>query len=335
MKTAVLLINLGTPDSPSVPDVKRYLTEFLMDPRVIDVPWLWRQILVKLLIIRKRKYESAANYQKIWTSDGSPLLFWGKRVKELLQVALGQDHHVELAMRYQNPSISKILEKLRGYQKLVVLPLFPQYASASTGSSLAQVMEVIQSWEVIPEVRLIQSFPIQPEMIQAFADRAKSFPLSEYDHVIMSFHGLPERQIKKGDLTGYCLKKGCCATWQDCNRSCYKAQCHATASAIAKELKVSEGDYSVTFQSRLGNDPWIKPYTQQKVHELAKSGCKKLLVFSPAFVADCLETIDEIGNELSREFYSLGGERLDLVPSLNDHPLWIQGLAKLVWGEVY
>lgn len=331
-KTGVLLVNLGTPASPRQNDVYKYLIEFLTDPRVIDLSWLKRQLLVRSVIVPKRYKNSAASYKEIWTEEGSPLMIYGKKVQEILQNNLGENFHVSLAMRYQEPSIPTTLKEMEKLNlgELVVLPLFPQYASATTGSVHQKVMEEIRHWQVIPSVRLIDSYPTQPEMIATFAENAKRFDLESYDHFLFSFHGLPVRQIKNADPYGNCQKKGCCATYCPKNQHCYSAQCYATAEAIRKSLGITQEKSSVCFQSRLGKDPWLEPYATEHIHQLLKNNNKKILVFSPAFVADCLETIFEIGVEYKKEFLDMGGEKLDLVPSLNDHPLWIKGLEKLV-----
>ncbi|MCB1111784.1 MAG: ferrochelatase [Chlamydiales bacterium] len=330
-KTAVILINLGTPDSPDPGDVHRYLIEFLTDGRVIDIPWLSRQALVRSIIVPKRYRESAKSYADIWMEAGSPLMVYGIRVCEMLQTALGNHYQVELAMRYQNPTIASVLEKVRGCEKIIIVPLFPQYASATTGSVHQKVMELISHWTTIPEIRFISSYPTQPEMIRAFCRQSEKYTINDYDHILFSFHGLPERQIRKADSSGCCLKKGCCERLCEKNQYCYSAQCHATARAIAEELGISK--YSLCFQSRLGNDPWLRPYASEVISKLAESGAKKLLVFCPAFVCDCLETIYEIGVEYRDEFINKGGETLDLVPGLNDHPEWIAGLKELVTND--
>ncbi|MEC7840144.1 MAG: ferrochelatase [Chlamydiota bacterium] len=330
-KTGVLLINLGTPDSPSPKDVKRYLKEFLTDPRVIDIPWPLRQLLVRGVIIPKRYRESASFYRKIWTEEGSPLSVYGNSVKKLLQEKLGEEFHVELAMRYQNPSIASGLEKLKDYSQIIILPLFPQYASATTGSIYQKVMEITKSWLTIPEISFINSFPTHPKMIEAFCSRAQEKSIDSYDHLLFSFHGLPERQLIKADKNDYCLKaKNCCKKICEKNRSCYAAQCHATARAIAEKLSIKEENYSITFQSRLGKEPWIEPFTSDKLMELVKIDKKNVLVMCPAFICDCIETIHEISIEYKEEFIEAGGTTLDLVQGLNDHPLWIEALKELI-----
>ena len=312
LKTGVLLINLGTPNSPKVKDVYRYLTEFLTDPRVIDEPWLKRQFLVRGVIIPARVLQSARSYKKIWTAEGSPLMVYGNRVKEKLQHALGETHQVELAMRYQEPSIKQAISHLMTNQihRLIILPLFPQYASATTGSVHQRVMEEVAPYPILPHLTFVNEFASHPAFIKAFS--ASDFTLSEYDHLLFSFHGLPARPLNAG----------------------YSDQCYETAYSIAKELKIPQDKFSITFQSRLGKEPWLQPYTNETITTLAKEGKKKVLVFCPSFVCDCLETIYEIGMEYQQEFKHLGGERLDLVPGLNDHPLWIDALKQLVMDNM-
>lgn len=330
-RRGVLLVNLGTPDSQEPKDVKKYLTQFLTDGRVIDIPWLKRQILVRGIIVPKRYKESAENYSRIWTEEGSPLLMYGLKVKNLLQEALGDTFQVELGMRYQNPSIEQALTALKRCPEIIVVPLFPQYASATTGSVHQEVMRIISDWNRIPETQLINSYPTHPKMIQAFCEQAKGFDLSSYNHILFSFHGLPEKQLRKADFHNHCLQaENCCATLNDKNRLCYSAQCHATAQAISQSLNLKPDQFTICYQSRLGKDPWVKPYASDVIKELAEKGAKNLLVFSPAFVCDCLETIDEIANEYLTEFQGYGGHRLDLVPGLNDHPMWIEALKSLI-----
>ncbi|SCA63884.1 Ferrochelatase [Chlamydiales bacterium SCGC AG-110-P3] len=332
-RTGVLLINLGTPDSPNPQDVKKYLTEFLTDGRVIPLPWIKRQLLVRRIIVPRRYKQSAASYATIWTEEGSPLMVYGQRVKKALQVTLGDDYCVELAMRYQNPSIEVALERLAAadISNLIVVPLFPQYASATTGSAHQKVMELIKEWLVIPDVSFINSYPTYGPMIDAFCKRGRQYDVDRYDHILFSFHGLPESQLRKANKHEYCLTKaGCCKTLCRKNASCYSAQCYATAQAIAEGLNLSSESYSISFQSRLGKEPWIRPYTLDTIQKRQKAGDKKLLVFCPAFVCDCLETIEEIAEQYAEEFMKDGGECFDLVEGLNDDPSWISALAQLV-----
>ena len=335
-KRGVLLINLGTPDSPSVADVRRYLREFLMDGRVIDIPWLNRFLLVQGIIAPTRAPRSARIYQELWMPDGSPLKIYGEGVVKLLQAALGEDYRVALGMRYQNPSIAKALEpfKDRGIEDLTVIPLYPQYASASTGSTIEMVFELIKDWQVIPSVKVVSQFLGHPLFLKAFAALgAKHMVQARYDHFIFSYHGLPERQIKKAAVENYCqLNEKCCSVYHAKNRYCYRAQCFETTRLLAAALGINSGDYTVCFQSRLGKTPWIRPYTDEVIPALARRGVKKVLVFSPSFVADCLETTIEIGVEYKKLFLKHGGQRWQLVESLNLSPSWIECLRQMVAG---
>lgn len=330
-KTGVLLVNLGTPDSPSVGDVRSYLSQFLNDPRVIDIPWLPRKILVNLIIVPFRASKSAKIYQKLWTDKGSPLLYHSNTVKALLQKDLGTDYDVHLAMRYKNPSIPSVLEQMRqqNYARIIVVPMFPQYASASTGSALEEVMRVIQSWWVIPEVKLISQYYDHALFIDALVVRGRQYKLEEYDHILFSYHGLPERQVDKVHLQGLCSDHNCEHEVTEENKFCYKATCYATTRSLVEKLNIPKEKYTVCFQSRL-DQKWLKPFSDEVVRECGRKGMKKILVFSPAFTADCLETIIEIGEEYQDIFKEHGGEKVQLVESLNDHPLWIACLKELV-----
>ena len=333
-KQGVLLVNLGTPDSPSVSDVRKYLDEFLMDERVIDINAINRALLVKGIIVPFRGPKSAKIYKELWTENGSPLLYYGIRVKELLQDKLGKKYTVELAMRYQSPSIKSALDSLKQQQveSIRVVPLFPQYASASTGSVIQKVMELVSKWQTIPDISFVNSFHDNDGMIEVFAENARKHQPETFDHILFSFHGLPERQLTKADHSGkYCLQTpNCCSRLNDVNRFCYSAQSHDTARLITEKLGLPKEKYTICFQSRLGNSPWKKPYTIEVLEDLAKKGAKRLLVFSPAFVADCLETNIEISQEYNEEFRNWGGEKIQLVESLNDHPTWIDALAGIV-----
>ncbi|MFC1719902.1 ferrochelatase [Pseudomonadota bacterium] len=331
MKTTVLLINLGTPDSPSVRDVRSYLSQFLNDPRVVDLPWLVRKILVNLIIVPFRAPKSAKIYQKLWTEKGSPIIFHGKKVQELLQERLGESYSVELAMRYKNPAIAEVLERIRvsNPDRIIVLPLFPQYASASTGSALQEVMDIVRNWWVIPELKLISQYWDHPMFIKALVERGKQYDWREYDHVLFSYHGLPERQVDKIYGSGLCQEHHCESEIQDDNKYCYKATCYGTTRLMAQGLGIPEENYTVCFQSRL-DKKWLEPFADKIVEEQAKKGARKLLVFSPAFVADCLETTIEISDEYQLLFEQHGGDKIQLVESLNDHPAWIDALESLV-----
>ncbi|MFN4811238.1 MAG: ferrochelatase [Bacteroidota bacterium] len=330
-KTAVLLINLGTPDSPSVGDVRKYLFQFLNDPRVIDIPWLLRALLVNLIIVPFRAPKSAKIYKELWTKDGSPLLLHGKHVTQKLQEKLAQKADVFFAMRYQNPSIDNVLEEIRkkNYSKIIVIPLYPQYASSSTGSTLEKVMQVVSKWWVIPEITLVSQYYDEVGYIDAFAERGKKHMEDRYEHVLFSYHGLPVRQVDKVYESTPCADHHCEDHLDEENAFCYKAACYETTRLIAARLNIPKENYTVAFQSRL-DKKWLEPFSDEVVEQLAKKGVKHLLVFSPAFTADCLETTIEIGSEYKEIFEEHGGEHLQLVESLNDHPLWIGTLEKLV-----
>jgi len=334
-KKGVLIINLGTPDSPSTADVRKYLREFLMDPRVIDINPISRTLLVKGIIVPTRAPKSAKLYKKIWDpKTGSPLLHYSLLQQQLLQERLGDDYIVELAMRYQSPSIESALERLKAasVDSIQVIPMFPQYASASTGSVYEKVMGLVGQWPTSPTISFINSFHDNKLMIETFADNARKHHPETYDHILFSFHGLPQRQLIKADHThNHCLKSAdCCQTLTDQNKFCYSAQSYHTAKLIAEELNIPKEKYTVCFQSRLGSDPWVQPYTSEVVAQMAKEGKKRLLVFCPAFVADCLETVYEVTTEYGDEFKALGGEHVQLVESLNDSPKFIEALSGMV-----
>lgn len=333
-KTGVLLINLGTPDSPKTSDVRRYLTEFLNDPRVIDIPWLPRKMLVNLIIVPFRAPKSAKIYKELWEhgKGASPLLTYSVSLKEKVQHAFGDELTVELAMRYGNPSMNDVLERMRkaSYDRIIILPLYPQYASASNGSSIDKALKIIRKWWVIPELKIISQFYNHEGYIDSFVANGKKYNLNEYDHVLFSYHGLPERQVDKVYVDGKpCADHNCEHEINDENTYCYKATSYATTRAIAGKLDISEEQYTVCFQSRL-DDKWLKPYSDKVVEDLAKKGAKKILVFSPAFVADCLETIIEIGGEYQEIFEEYGGEKVQLVESLNDQSSWVNAVKSLI-----
>jgi len=339
LKTAVLLINLGTPDSPSVSDVRKYLFEFLNDPRVIDIPAIARFILVNLIIVPFRAPKSAKIYEELWVNNslpggikGSPILYYGNSVREKLQNALGNEFDVYLAMRYKNPSVDDVLAEMykKNYEKLLVIPLFPQYASATTGSVIDKVMKIMSKWWVIPEVKFISQFYDNDGYINTVVEQAKKYNLDEYDHVLFSYHGLPVRQVDKVYKDGtLCEEHNCETEINETNKFCYKAACYATTRLIVNKLDIPAEKYTVCFQSRL-DKKWLEPFADKVIIEQAKNGAKKLLVFSPAFVADCLETLIEIGVEYQKLFEENGGEKVQLVESLNDHPMWIETLKEIV-----
>ncbi|MBV8760226.1 MAG: ferrochelatase [Deltaproteobacteria bacterium] len=327
MPTGLLLINLGTPDSPATGDVRRYLAEFLSDPRVLDINAVGRALLLHLLILRTRPAKSAHAYRQVWDpARGSPLLYHSQDLARGVAERLGGEWQVELAMRYGNPSIASALQRLRDCERIVVLPLFPQYAASSTATAVARTMELATSAWDVPNLDIVPAFHADAGFLAAWeAVAAPALAAARPDHVLFSFHGLPERQIKKSDTLGRCLtNEHCCDTPHP---SCYRNQCFQTARALAGRLGVT--DYTVCFQSRLGRTPWITPHTDVLLDELPRRGIKRLAVLCPAFVADCLETLEEIGMRAREQFRAAGGEELVLVPSLNASPRWIEAVAAI------
>jgi len=334
LKKGLLLINLGTPDAPTTPAVRRFLREFLSDPRVIDLQPIARWLLLNLVILPLRPSRSAAAYAKIWTERGSPLLFHTADLAAKVAQELESEFEVEFAMRYGNPSIRSGVDRLRRkrIQELVALPLYPQRAASSTASSLSELYRVLgEPWEVLP-LKAGGAFFSEPDFLDAWAQvAAPVLKAARADRVLFSFHGLPERQVKKSDPSGgHCLASAdCCESLAQATLGCYRAQAFHTARALAQRLGLPPGGYEVTFQSRLGRTPWIEPYTDLRLIELAKQGTRRMAVVCPAFVADCLETVEEIGIRGRESFLAAGGEELVLVPSLNANPVWVQAVVRM------
>ena len=331
----VLLIQLGTPEAPEPGPVRRFLREFLGDPRVLDIPALPRRLLLEAVILPRRPRVAAAAYRAIWTSEGSPLLVHSRALAGALARELGPGFAVALGMRYGRPELAGALAELRaaGAERILVLPLFPQYAASSTGTAFARTLELAgASWDV-PALELVAAFHGEPGFLAAWAAVARE-PLAAFrpDHVLLSYHGLPERQIRKSDPTGgHCLaREDCCDTLGAANRRCYRAQCAATSRALAAALGLEAERWTMTFQSRLGRTPWIRPYTDEYLEALAARGHKRLAVLCPSFVADCLETLEEIAIRGRDQWRAAGGDELLLVPSLNAHPAWVAALAGIV-----
>ena len=330
---------MGTPDSPSVKDVRVYLREFLNDPRVIDIGRIAQLLLVNLIIVPFRAPKSAKEYKKLFKIGGgkSPLLTYGKNLTSKLKSLAGSKFDIELAMRYGNPSMDKVLGEMRlkNYDEIFIFPLYPQYASASTGSTIEKAFKIINKWWVIPEVSIIGQFYDNFHFLECIKKRASNFDIPKYDHVVFSYHGIPERHVDKVYLDGKpCSDHSCESEINDENTNCYKATCYATTRLLVKVLSLKDGEYSTCFQSRLGRDPWLTPYTDHVIEKLGKDGKKKVLVFSPAFVADCLETTIEIGEEYLELFKEHGGEELHLVPSLNDDDDWAEALFKIIKDKI-
>jgi ferrochelatase len=331
----LLLCNLGTPDAPTTRAVRRYLRQFLSDPRVIDINPVGRWLLLNLIILPLRPRRSAEAYRKIWTDRGSPLLLHGEALLAAVRARLPEGWVAELAMRYGRPTIASALERLHaaGVDRVVAFPLYPQLAGSTTVSTVEEIRRLAARCWGRDALEVAGAFYDHPGFIDAFAALgAPLLAVERPDHVLMSFHGLPEHHLRKADPTGaHCLATvDCCAHIVEANRDCYRAQCFATARALAARLGLGVDAYSVSFQSRLGRTQWIRPYTDMRIAELAAQGKKRLLVFCPAFVADCLETLEEIGIRAKAQFLSAGGERLTLVPSLNATSAWADAVLTIV-----
>lgn len=338
-KTAVLLIQIGTPDSPKTSDVRRYLSQFLNDPRVIDLPWFARKLLVNGIIAPFRAPKSAKIYKELWDfgKGQSPLLVHTQKVQEKLKSRFKSSNvDVYMAMRYQNPSLADVMEEMRAlhYDHVIVLPLFPQYASASSGSAIALAMKIMSKWWATPEISIVNQFWDNDGYIDSIVERSKAFDLKDYDHVLFSYHGLPQKHVDKiYEGEDVCSDSPCETEINEANSLCYKATSYATTRLIASKLGLKEEDYTVCFQSRLDKN-WLTPFSDKVVEEQGKKGAKKLLVFSPAFVADCLETVIEIGHEYQGIFEDHGGEKIQLVPSSNDHERFIDGLEEIIRNKL-
>jgi protoporphyrin/coproporphyrin ferrochelatase len=319
-RVGLLLVNLGTPDAPHPREVRRYLREFLSDPRVLDMPALLRFLLLELVILPRRPRASAEAYRKIWGPEGSPLLVHGRALAEKVQARMGEAVQVELAMRYGNPSIASALDRFAeaGVSRLVVFPLYPQYSSAATGSSIEQVLRLAAGRWNTPYIQVIPPFYDHPAFLEARAEVARPFLDPEPERVFLSFHGLPERQIRKSDPSGnHCLVRAdCCAEVGAANRHCYRAQCHAAARLLADRLRVPEERRIVCFQSRLGRSPWLSPSTEEVLAAEARRGVRRAVII-PAFVTDCLETLEELSIRGVEIWHQNGGETLQVVPALN------------------
>jgi len=332
MNKGVLLVNLGSPDSPSVADVRRYLREFLMDGRVLDVGWLARFCIVHFAILPSRPKQSAHAYQSIWTSAGSPLVVTSFNVQSRLQSQ--NELPIELAMRYQNPSIAQAIQRLaeRGVDDLLLIPMFPHYAMSSYESAVERVKELAARIAPQMQIKVQPPYYEHPDYIAALAGRAEPYLRNGFDHLLFSFHGVPERQIRKSDPTGcHCLEStNCCETPSAAHATCYRAQSLKTMMAFVRRTGVPANKFSFAFQSRLGRHPWLNPYTDLELTKLAADGVKRLLVICPSFVSDCLETLEEIEIRGRESFIRAGGTEFGLIPCLNEHPLWLEALQKMI-----
>lgn len=328
---ALLLLNLGSPASTSVADVRRYLNQFLMDPYVVDLPWPLRRLLVSLILV-KRPAESAHAYASIWWEDGSPLIVLSRRLQQAMREHWPHGP-VELAMRYGEPSIESVLERLaaQGVRKVTLAPLYPQFADSTTTTALEEVRRVVRERDLPLQFASLPPFYDQPEYLDALVESARPYLEQDFDHLLLSFHGLPERHIRKlvKDPNHSLTATSSAGVSAETLAVCYRSQCLRSAELFAARAGLPAGKWSVSFQSRLGRAKWIEPYTEARLDELGRAGVKRLLVMCPAFVADCIETLEEIGQRGQEQFRAAGGEELVLVPCLNDHPRWVEALEVL------
>ena len=323
-KQAVLLVNLGSPDSTEVGDVKRYLHEFLTDERVIDV-WFVRKVIIPALVLQTRPKKSAEAYASIWTDEGSPLIVTSKRQHALVQA--GSELPIYLAMRYGQPSIPDVIQRIidDGVEHLLLVPLYPQYAMSSYETVVVRVMEVVAEKKPSLRVDTLQPFYAHPEYLAALETSVRPYLEGGFDKLVFSFHGVPERQICKSDPShAHCLcTPDCCHVANPAHATCYRHQCVVAAEFLAQRLGLAPDQWVISFQSRLLRDPWLGPATDETLRKLAAEGCKRVKVMCPAFVTDCLETLEEIAEEGKEEFLHAGGEEFELIPCLNEHPAWI------------
>ena len=333
-----LLINLGSPDSPDPRDVKRYLGEFLMDERVIDLPKPLRTFLVKGIILNTRPKKSAKAYKKIWWEEGSPLIVLSKRLQEAVQKKVSVP--MGLAMRYGSPSIEQGIKSLvdQGVDEIMLIPLYPQFAMATTETILV-LAEKIKN-EKYPELEftVLPPFYNHPDYIRVLSQSIQEdLKDKKWEHLLFSYHGIPERHIRKSDITkSHCkIDKSCCQTTSEAHKYCYRHQCFETTRQVADYLELKEGAYSTSFQSRLGVDPWLQPYTDQTVARFAKKGIKNMAIVTPAFVSDCLETLEEIGMEAAEDFEEKGGEELHVIPCINTRTDWVNVMSRWIdqWAK--
>lgn len=328
------MINVGTPESPERNAVRGFLREFLSDPRVVDLPKIQRFLLLHLFILPFRPKRVAPKYRRIWMDRGSPLAVHSRKLAQETARKLGNGYAVEAAMRYGRPSIESGLKRLfsQKIDRLIAVPLMPQYASATTGTIVEKILVTMQNRPYLPEIKIIGAFYDHPAYLKSMAEVGRRYWERKPDHVLFSFHGLPKRQLAgDGGLNGSCLAEGeCCDEISDGNYTCYRAQCFAAARKLAQALEIPDRMYSVAFQSRLGRTEWIAPYTNETIGELARNGIERLVVFCPSFVTDCLETLEEIGMEGESLFRRHGGKHLILVPSLNAEPVWVDALTAMI-----
>ena len=335
-KIGVLLINLGTPDNCDQKSVYAYLKQFLNDPRVIDLPAIIRYVLVNWIIIPFRYKQSAHAYQQIWSNKGSPLLTNGQDLVNAVRKEFDTSVQIELGMRYGRPSIDSAFSALKDCEKIIAIPLFPQYSSAATGSAVEALLRVLAGQWNIPDMSVKRDFFNNPDFIAAYASIIKEhLKDKKIDVLMLSFHGLPERHIDKSGCSSGCSRSEPCPKPDQLNTFCYRAQCYETARLIAKKLNLSSSDYVVSFQSRLGKTPWIKPYTDLMLDELRQKKVENIAIVCPSFVSDCLETLEEINIRARAQWLELGGHDFVFIPCLNTHPLWVEGLVNMIKSQAF
>jgi ferrochelatase len=331
MKKALLLLNVGSPKQATVPEVRRFLSEFLNDGRVIDIPWLFRKILVNLIIVPFRSGKSTKLYKRLFTSGDSPLIRYLFKLTEKVQDKLIDKYTVYPAVRYGQPSVIRQFQQAvkENADEIIILPLYPQYASSTTGSVSEQIYELTKKWQVVPQITIINQFYDHPAFIKAFVSRIREYKLQQYDHIVFSYHGLPIRHIQKIHPERDCETCACTHEMPDDGKWCYKATCYATTRLLARGLNIPADKYSIGFQSRLSMK-WLKPFTDQLIIDLAHHGKRKILVIAPSFVADCLETTIEIESDYRSLFLQHGGTELDMVQSLNDSDEWVRAIQEII-----
>lgn len=335
MTKAVLLVNIGSPDEWTVASTRKYLRKFLMDKRVIDVPFLFRFLLVNLIIVPFRAPGSLRSYKRILINGQSPLIYYSYQLETKLQKLLGDAYYVKIAMMYGRPYLQEVLDELQRMHlsEIIVVPLYPQYASSTTGSVLEAVFNHIKNWQVIPNIKTVHTFYHYSEFVDLWTRHIQKHLPAEYDFILFSYHGLPVRQIFKADSQfskRNCNLSECCLDCKSENEYCYRMNCLRTTQSIVEKLSIDKNKTFTCFQSRLGQSEWLKPYALDYLKELAQKGVKRLVVVSPAFVTDCLETLYEIQTEYAELFKRWGGDKLTLIPSLNVEDEWIKFLSVVV-----
>ena len=335
IRTAILLMNVGSPDDPTKKSVKRFLTQFLNDKRVIDLPWLLRKLLVNLIIVPFRTKKSTQLYQRLFDKKGSPLIYHSEELKEKLQKKIGEGFSVFLGMRYGNPGYQKALLEIKnhGFHQIILVPLFPQHAMSTSETAIVAAKAEIKRQNITAEIIEVGQFYNHPKFIRAFVSQVKKYDLAKFDHILFSYHGLPNRHIEKSHPGKTIESCDCEHSIPDYGRFCYRATCFATSRLIAGELGLNLSNYTVAFQSRLSKN-WLSPFSNEVLLKKLREGNKNILVVTPSFVTDCLETVIEIGEDYRKEFIDKGGEKLELVENLNAENIWIESLSEIILESI-